>query len=110
MKQSSADVLRQARVVEEERAWQHQPGGTRRSEGAVAPYVGVFGQRSCRYEIMCSAKRRDQVEREEARPPPLCRQDGGYEGNEDYEDDAVQRLAPRDARDATLYGRHTDHW
>jgi hypothetical protein len=103
VKQSSTDVLRQARIVEEERAWQHLPGGPRSIEGAIAPHVGVLGQGSSGNESMCRANSRDQVERGDARTPPLCRQEGGQEGNDDYDDNAVGSLAPLDVRDAAPY-------
>ena len=89
--------------MEDERAWQHQPRGTRSIEGGIAPQVGVFGQRSCIDESMYGADSRDQVERGNPRTPPLCRQNGGEERNDDYDDDAVSSLAALDVRYATLY-------
>src|SRR5207302_7253856 len=68
------------------------PCGTRSIEGGIAPQVGVFGQRSCINESMYGADSRDQVERGNPRTPPLCRQNGGEERNDDYDDDAVSSL------------------
>ena len=94
MKQPGADVLSQSWVVEQDDARHHQPGGTGSIERAIAAQVRVFGQGSCCNERVCLAKDRDQVEGEDVRAPPLCREEGSQEGNDDDHDDAVDRLAP----------------
>ena len=102
MKQTSADVLRQSGIVEEERAWHHQPRGTRSVEGAISSHVGVFGQGSCGKKSMYLPNSRDQVWRRDTGAPPLRCQDGGYKGNRDYNNDAVDSLTPLDVSKATL--------